>query len=186
NDGGAGGGGPGALRGGAVRPGPRRRRPSGDRAGDGHQHGRGGGAGRSPDGPGDRHGGDRQPRQGGGGPGGPERQSHARIRRDRRPRGAVRFFSSKRALSERFATEKSRPPLTELDLGVCAAAGFRAAGVAAGIKRSGGLDLALVVSDLPAAAAGTFTTHRAAAAPVIVSRERVAAGRARGIVVNSG
>ncbi|HMC09295.1 MAG TPA: bifunctional glutamate N-acetyltransferase/amino-acid acetyltransferase ArgJ [Actinomycetota bacterium] len=76
--------------------------------------------------------------------------------------------------------------LTDLDQGVCAAAGFRAAGVAAGIKRSGGLDLALVVSDLPAAAAGTFTTHRAAAAPVIVSRERVAAGSARGIVVNSG
>ena len=47
---------------------------------------------------------------------------------------------------------------------VCAASGFRAAGVAAGLKRSGGLDLALIVSDVPASAAGVFTSHRVAAA----------------------
>ena len=46
---------------------------------------------------------------------------------------------------------------------VCAARGFRAAGVAAGLKRSGGLDLALIVSDTQASAAGVFTAHRAAA-----------------------
>jgi glutamate N-acetyltransferase/amino-acid N-acetyltransferase len=58
--------------------------------------------------------------------------------------------------------------------------------VAAGLKRSGGLDLALIVSDTPASAAGVFTSHRAAAAPVHVSRERVAGGAAQVIVVNAG
>jgi len=76
--------------------------------------------------------------------------------------------------------------MTELEQGVCAAAGFRVAGVEAGIKRSGGLDLVLLVSDRPATGAGTFTTHRAAAAPVQVSRPRAAAGLARGVVVNAG
>lgn len=74
----------------------------------------------------------------------------------------------------------------DLEQGVCAAAGFRAAAVEAGIKRSGGLDLVLAVSDRPATVAGTFTTHRAAAAPVRVTRSRVASGSARGVVVNSG
>lgn len=70
---------------------------------------------------------------------------------------------------------------------VCAPKGFRAAGVAAGIKRSGGLDLALIVSDTPATAAGVFTSHRAAAAPVQVDRERLAGGGgAQVIVVNAG
>lgn len=71
-------------------------------------------------------------------------------------------------------------------MSVCAAKGFRAAGVAAGIKKSGGLDLALIVSDAAAWVAGTFTTNRAAAAPVRVSRSRIARGTARGVVVNSG
>ncbi|MGH2773083.1 MAG: bifunctional glutamate N-acetyltransferase/amino-acid acetyltransferase ArgJ [Actinomycetota bacterium] len=61
-----------------------------------------------------------------------------------------------------------------------------AAGVEAGIKRAGGLDLALVVSESAAAAAGVFTTNLAAAAPVHLSRERVASGSARAIVINSG
>ncbi|MCC6448998.1 MAG: bifunctional ornithine acetyltransferase/N-acetylglutamate synthase, partial [Candidatus Aureabacteria bacterium] len=68
---------------------------------------------------------------------------------------------------------------------VTAAAGFRAAGVCCGI-REGKKDLALLVSDLPAAAAGTFTTNRFCAAPVRLSRTRIAAGRARAIVANSG
>ncbi|HYR63919.1 MAG TPA: bifunctional glutamate N-acetyltransferase/amino-acid acetyltransferase ArgJ [Actinomycetota bacterium] len=69
---------------------------------------------------------------------------------------------------------------------VCAASGFRAAGVAAGLKRSGGLDLALIVSAAEASAAGVFTVHRAAAAPVQVTRERIAGGSARVIVANAG
>jgi glutamate N-acetyltransferase / amino-acid N-acetyltransferase len=65
--------------------------------------------------------------------------------------------------------------------------GFRAAGVACGIKASG-LDLALIVSDTHASAAGVFTVNRAQAAPVTVSRRNlsISAGQARAIVVNSG
>jgi glutamate N-acetyltransferase/amino-acid N-acetyltransferase len=77
--------------------------------------------------------------------------------------------------------------------GVTKALGFRAAGVSAGIKRHAGtaeppLDLALVVSDTPATAAAVFTTNRAQAAPVIVSREHLerSDGTARAIIVNSG
>jgi glutamate N-acetyltransferase/amino-acid N-acetyltransferase len=73
--------------------------------------------------------------------------------------------------------------------GVTAPQGFRAAGVSAGIKRCHGeLDLALLVSDVPAAAAALFTTSRAPAAPVIVSREHLvrSGGVARAIIANSG
>ncbi len=68
--------------------------------------------------------------------------------------------------------------------------GFRAAAVAAGIKKTvGALDLALIVSDVPeTAAAAMFTTNRAAAAPVLVSRENLAKSRgtARAVIVNAG
>ena len=64
--------------------------------------------------------------------------------------------------------------------------GFRAAGVSAGLKKSGKKDVALVVSDRPAAVAAVFTQNLMAAAPVIVARETVAQGRARAIIVNSG
>jgi glutamate N-acetyltransferase/amino-acid N-acetyltransferase len=70
--------------------------------------------------------------------------------------------------------------------GVCAASGFLASGVSAGLKRSGALDVALVVSTRPASVAGVFTLNNAAAAPVKVSKPRAAAGLARGVVVNSG
>ncbi|HEU4754471.1 MAG TPA: bifunctional glutamate N-acetyltransferase/amino-acid acetyltransferase ArgJ [Armatimonadota bacterium] len=69
---------------------------------------------------------------------------------------------------------------------VCAPKGFRAAGVAAGIKPSGNPDVALIVSDRPAAAAGVFTTNRVCAAPVLVSREHLRGGHARAIAVNAG
>ena len=64
--------------------------------------------------------------------------------------------------------------------------GFRAAGVACGLKESGRPDLALVVSDLPASTAAVFTQNRVVAAPVTLSRAAVARGRARAIVANSG
>ena len=63
--------------------------------------------------------------------------------------------------------------------------GFRAAGVRCGIKKDG-LDLALLVSDVPAAAAGVFTRSTVCGAPVELSRARVRRGRARGVVANSG
>jgi len=69
--------------------------------------------------------------------------------------------------------------------GVTAPGGFRAAAVASGIKPSG-LDLALVVADHTCSAAGVFTTNRAQAAPVLVSREHVAGGHGRAVVINSG
>jgi len=63
--------------------------------------------------------------------------------------------------------------------------GFRAAGVRCGVKREG-LDVALLVSDVPAAAAGVFTRSTVVGAPVEISRARVRKGWARGIVANSG
>jgi len=64
--------------------------------------------------------------------------------------------------------------------------GFRAGAVAAGLKKHGGLDLGLIVSDETAAAAGVFTTNRVCAAPVLLSREHLQGGAARAIVANAG
>lgn len=67
---------------------------------------------------------------------------------------------------------------------VCSPAGFRAAGVHCGLKYRKP-DLALLVSDRPASAAGTFTTNRVQAAPVLYSRRVADRGSARAVVVNS-
>src|SRR5580698_4336214 len=65
--------------------------------------------------------------------------------------------------------------------------GFRAAGVAAGIKASGSPDVAVVVNDGPsAAAAGVFTANRVKAAPVLWSQQVLAGGSVRAVVLNSG
>ncbi len=64
--------------------------------------------------------------------------------------------------------------------------GFRAAATAAGIKKHGGLDLALMVADEPVAAAGVFTRNRVKAAPVLVCRPRLRTGLAQAILVNAG
>jgi glutamate N-acetyltransferase/amino-acid N-acetyltransferase len=70
---------------------------------------------------------------------------------------------------------------------VTAPIGFRAAGIAAGIKASGGRDLALVVNDGPAdVAAGVFTANRVKAAPVVWTQHAVADQRLRAVVLNSG
>ena len=78
--------------------------------------------------------------------------------------------------------------ITRRDGGVTSPRGFRAAGLHCGIKASGKHDLALVVSDRPAAAAAVFTTNQAQAAPVLVSMSHLAStsGRARAIITNSG
>jgi glutamate N-acetyltransferase/amino-acid N-acetyltransferase len=72
--------------------------------------------------------------------------------------------------------------------GITASRGFRAAGVACGIKASGARDLTLVVADRPVSSAAVFTTNLVQAAPLLVSRERLAASGSRtaAIVVNSG
>jgi glutamate N-acetyltransferase / amino-acid N-acetyltransferase len=70
-------------------------------------------------------------------------------------------------------------------MSVTAPRGFRAGAAACGIKATG-LDLAVVAAERPAVAAAVFTTNRAQAAPVLVSREHLASGRARAIVANAG
>ena len=73
--------------------------------------------------------------------------------------------------------------------GVASPKGFTTSGQYVGIKAAGrGLDLALIVSDRPATAAGVFTTNKAQAAPVTVSKAHLAAtsGTARAVIVNSG
>jgi glutamate N-acetyltransferase/amino-acid N-acetyltransferase len=70
---------------------------------------------------------------------------------------------------------------------VTAPQGFRAAGVAAGLKTSGNPDVALVVNDGPDdAAAAVFTTNRFPAAPVLWSRQVLAGNRLKAVVLNSG
>lgn len=65
-------------------------------------------------------------------------------------------------------------------------AGYRAAGIFCGIKRAK-KDLALIVSDVPASAAGVFTTNKVVAAPVLISREHLLHhGTVRAIITNSG
>lgn len=72
-------------------------------------------------------------------------------------------------------------------MSVTAAKGFSAAGIAAGIKDSGGPDLALVVNNGPrAAAAGVFTSNRVKAAPVLWSEQVLKGGRVSAVVLNSG
>ena len=64
--------------------------------------------------------------------------------------------------------------------------GFRAGGVSAGIKAGGALDLALIFSEVPARAAGVFTTNRFKAAPVLLDMKRITSGTAQAILANSG
>ena len=72
-------------------------------------------------------------------------------------------------------------------VGVTAAKGFRAAGIAAGIKASGTPDLALVLNDGPShAAAGVFTSNRVKAAPVLWSEQVLRGGTVSAVVLNSG
>src|SRR5690606_33260289 len=93
-----------------------------------------------------------------------------------RPAAAGAPLTRRREARYRFA------PMAKADLVV---PGFRAAGVRCGIKAHG-LDLALIASDGPAAAAGVFTRSTVVGAPVEVSRARVRHGRARAIVANAG
>ena len=106
----------------------------------------------------------RQSRQGRGRPGRAVREPHARAARDGRAHhpgdGAVTVTAPK---------------------------GFRAAAVAAGLKASGGSDVAVVLNDGPdATAAGVFTANKVKAAPVLWSQQVLRAGIVRAVVLNSG
>jgi glutamate N-acetyltransferase/amino-acid N-acetyltransferase len=72
-------------------------------------------------------------------------------------------------------------------MSVTAPLGFRAAGVAAGLKSDGARDVAVVVNDGPSrAAAGVFTANRVQAAPVLWSRQVLRGGRVKAVALNSG
>jgi glutamate N-acetyltransferase/amino-acid N-acetyltransferase len=64
--------------------------------------------------------------------------------------------------------------------------GFRAAACSSGIKKSGKLDMALIVADQPVDCAGVFTTNKVVAAPVRLTESRVRQGLCQAILVNSG
>ena len=73
--------------------------------------------------------------------------------------------------------------------GVCAAKGFTAAGIHAGVKAGSSPDkndLALILSDCECAAAATFTNNRVKAAPVYTTMNHLENGILHGIIVNSG
>ena len=65
-------------------------------------------------------------------------------------------------------------------------AGFQAGAVKAGIRGKDRLDVALIYSEVPAAAAGVFTTSKVKAAPVLLDMEYLRDGKAQAIIVNSG
>ena len=76
--------------------------------------------------------------------------------------------------------------MKQIEGGLTAAQGVRAAGVHAGIKAADTKDMTLIVTDTPAAAAGVFTKNSVTAAPVILCREHLIDGRAQAVIVNSG
>jgi glutamate N-acetyltransferase/amino-acid N-acetyltransferase len=65
-------------------------------------------------------------------------------------------------------------------------AGFKAAGVSAGIKKKTGHDLGIIFSEVPASAAAVYTRNRVLAAPLVLNRERLKSGQCRAVIVNSG
>ncbi|MGJ9420981.1 bifunctional glutamate N-acetyltransferase/amino-acid acetyltransferase ArgJ [Aeromicrobium sp. CF3.5] len=72
-------------------------------------------------------------------------------------------------------------------MSVTAAQGFRAAGVAAGLKSTGAADIAVVVNDGPTqSAAAVFTSNRCKANPVLWSEEAIKGGTAKAVAINSG
>ena len=78
--------------------------------------------------------------------------------------------------------------LNFIEGGVCAAQGFRAAGIHMGVKTRNTTkkDVALIVSDVECAAAGVFTKNAVKAAPIHVDREHLKNGKAKAVIVNSG
>lgn len=70
--------------------------------------------------------------------------------------------------------------------GVAAARGFYAAGVQAGVKYRDKYDVAVILSEVPAQAAGVFTRSLVKAHPVLLSQQRVPSGKAQAVVMNSG
>ena len=71
--------------------------------------------------------------------------------------------------------------------GVCAAKGFKANGIHCGIRKSRTKrDLALIVSDVPATAAAVYTTNLVKGAPLTLTKQNIADGKAQAVICNSG
>jgi glutamate N-acetyltransferase/amino-acid N-acetyltransferase len=86
-----------------------------------------------------------------------------------------------------FTSRWVERPEQVTELGGGLPAGFRAAGVAAGIKQRGGLDVGMVVCDRPeVTSAGRFTRSGVLAAPVVLTMERCRLGGLRAVVANAG
>lgn len=64
--------------------------------------------------------------------------------------------------------------------------GFQFSACASGIKKSGKLDMALIFSTAPARCAAVYTTNKVVAAPIVITRERLAGGCCQAVLVNSG
>ncbi len=64
--------------------------------------------------------------------------------------------------------------------------GFKAAGIASGLKKNGKKDLGLIYSEVPAKIAGVFTRNKVKAAPLLLNIDRIKSGIGRAIIVNSG
>ncbi len=77
--------------------------------------------------------------------------------------------------------------ITACEGGVCAAKGFKAAGIHSGFRKNKQKrDLALILADVECSAAGVYTTNKVFAAPVGVTRSHLANGKARAVICNSG
>ena len=77
--------------------------------------------------------------------------------------------------------------MKHIDGGVCAAKGFKAAGVHCGIRKNHSKkDLALIVSDVPASAAAVYTTNLVKGAPIYVTKTNLENGTAQAVICNSG
>lgn len=76
--------------------------------------------------------------------------------------------------------------INDIEGGVCAPEGFMANGAAAGIKKSGQNDLALVYSTVPCTAAGVFTKNLVQAEPVTLTKMHLENGRAQAVIANAG
>ena len=76
--------------------------------------------------------------------------------------------------------------MKQIDGGITAVPGIQAAGIHAGIKKTKLKDLALIVTDVPATAAGVFTKNSVTAAPILVCRQNLSDSTAQAIIINSG
>ena len=77
--------------------------------------------------------------------------------------------------------------MKEISGGICASKGFKAAGVHCGIRKNKTKrDLALIVSDVPCSVAAVYTTNLVKGAPILVTKQNIADGKARAVIANSG